>query len=434
MAFEIAFVLLLIIANGIFSMAETAVVSARKVRLQQRAEAGDEGARRALQLAEHPNTFLATTQIGITLIGILSGAFGGARLSKPVADLLDGAPVVGGYADTIAFVLVVLIITYLSLVVGELVPKRIALNSPENIASAIAGPMGRLAAFVAPVAHLLGVSTDALLRLLRVRKSTDAPITVEEVGVLLEQGARAGVFLPEERDMTERIFALADDRVAALMTPRPDVVWLDLESDGDEIIRTVVESPYSRFPVGQGSIDRVVGVVRAKEFLAAPSPRDLSALSHPPLLVLETTPALQALERFRRAGEHFAVVVDEYGGTAGVVTLQDILEAIVGDLPGAGEPATRGAVRRDDGSWLLDGSLSADDVEEHLDLPSLPGQAEGLFETLGGFVLTQLGHIPDTGEQFTWDGWRFEVVDMDGNRVDKILATPLQKDSEPNVT
>ena len=433
MAFEIALILVLIIANGIFSGSETAVVSARRARLQQRAEAGNEGARRALELAEHPNTFLATVQVGITLIGILSGAFGGARLSKPVADLLDGVPVIGNYADTIAFALVVLIITYLSLVVGELVPKRIALNNPEGIASAVAGPMGRLAGFVAPIAHLLGISTDALLRLLRVRQSGDSPVTEEEVGVLLEQGARAGVFLPEERDMAERIFALADDRVASLMTPRPDVVWLDLESDEAEIIRTVVESPYSRFPVGQGSIDRVVGVVRAKELLAAPSPRDLVARSHPPLLALETTPALQALERFRRAGEHFAVVVDEYGGTAGVITLQDILEAIVGDLPGAGEPAIRGAVRRDDGSWLLDGSLSADDVEEHLDLQSLPGQAEGLFETLGGFVLTQLGHIPDAGEHFTWDGWRFEVVDMDGNRVDKVLAMPVGKDSESDV-
>lgn len=429
MAFEILLVFLLIVANGVFSMSETAVVSARKARLQQRAETGDEKARHALALAEQPNTFLATVQIGITLIGILSGAFGGARLSEPLGELLDGLPAIGDYADTVAFSLVVLIITYLSLVVGELVPKRIALNSPEGIASAVAGPMSRIASLVAPIAHLLGISTDGLLRLLRIRQSDDAPITEEEVGVLLEQGARSGVFLPEERDMTARIFALADDRVAGLMTPRPDVVWLDLDWDDDEIVRAVVESPYSRFPVGRGSIDRVTGVVRAKDLLAASRPRDLAALSSPPLLVLETTPALQALERFRRAGEHLALVVDEYGGTAGVLSLQDILEAIVGDLPGAGEPQLRAAVRRDDGSWLLDGSLSADDVEDHLDLRTLPGSAEGLFETLGGFVLTQLGHIPAVGEQFTWGGWRFEVVDMDGNRVDKVLASVLPQDA-----
>ncbi|MCC6792883.1 MAG: HlyC/CorC family transporter [Thermomicrobiales bacterium] len=430
MLFEIGLVLLLIVANGVFSGSETAVVSARQARLQQRADAGDEGARRALQLSEHPNIFLATVQIGITLIGILSGAFGGARLSKPVADLLEGVPGVERYADTIAFALVVLIITYLSLVVGELVPKRIALNNPEGIASAVAGPMSKVASSVAPVAHLLGKSTDALLSLLRIRQSTDSPITEEEVGVLLEQGARAGVFLPAERDMAERIFALADDRVAALMTPRPDVVWLDLESTEEEMLATVIESPFSRFPVGQGSIDNVIGVVRAKELLSASSPRNLRDLTRDPMLLPETMPALQALERFRRAGEHFGVIIDEYGGTAGVLSLQDILEAIVGDLPGEGEPAVRGALRRDDGSWLLDGSLSADDVEEHLDLRSLPGQAEGLFETLGGFVLTRIGHIPAAGERFTWEGWTFEVMDMDGHRVDKVLATPLPGSDE----
>jgi len=420
--FEILLVLALIVANGVFSMSETAVVSSRQTRLLHRAAAGDEGARRALELAQHPNVFLATVQIGITLIGILSGAFGGARLSQPVADAIDSLPVVGKYAETVAFALVVIVITYFSLVVGELVPKRIALNNPERIASTVAGPMRFVSTAVAPLVHLLGVSTDALLRLLGVRHRDDTAITEEEFGVMLEQGTVAGVFSPAERDMAGRIFALADDRVSAHITPRPDVIWLDIDADDETIVRTVMENPFSRFPVAEGTIDRVKGVVRAKEVLGSPAPRSLSMLMSLPLVIPETLPALLALERFRQASEHFAVVIDEYGGTAGVVTLQDILEAIVGDLPEIGDTVERGAVQRADGSWLFEGGLAADAVADHLNVAEFPGFEDGLFETLAGFIVTQFGHLPSVGEFFVWGNWRFEVVDMDGHRVDQVLV------------
>ena len=425
---EVAVVLALIVANGVFSMSETAVVSSRRARLQQRADAGDPAAGRALALAEHPNVFLATVQVGITLIGILSGALGGATVARSLGALLRGVPGLGRYADGVALVLVVVVITYLSLVVGELVPKRIALNNPEGVAARVSGPMQRLAAAVAPVVRLLGASTDAALRLLGVRPSAEPPVTEEEVGVLLEQGARAGVFDPAERDLVGGVFGLADAPVAALMTPRPDVVWLDLDDPPEAHRRAMAGSVFSRFPVARGDLDRVVGVVRAKDLLADALEGRVPAvgdLLRPALAVPEGLPALRLLERFREAGEHLALVVDEYGGTAGLVTLQDVLEAIAGDLPSAGEPDDPAAVRRGDGSWLLDGALPADRLRELLGGEPLPPREAGDYRTLGGFVLVRLGTIPAVGEHFAWGGWRFEVADMDGHRVDKVLAAPL---------
>ncbi len=423
--FQILFVLLLIVANGVFSMSETAVVSARKARLQQRADEGDERARRALALSENPNIFLATVQVGITAIGILSGAFGGATIAGGLAARLEGIPALAPYADVLALGLVVLVITYLSLVVGELVPKRIALNDPEGISSLVAGPMSGLSRLSSPVVHILGASTDAALRLLRVRKSEEPPVTDEEIGVLLEQGARAGVFHPEEQELIESVFDFADDYVTALMTPRPDIVWLDLEDPAEENRRKMAESPYSRFPVCRGELDEVVGVVRAKDLLVGAltgRDRGLEGYLHPALFVPESTPALQMLEEFRRSGEHLALVVDEYGGTEGLVTLQDVLEAIVGHIPSVGEPDDLRVVRRPDGSWLLDGTLPSDELGEVLGIEGLPA-GDG-YQTLGGFVLSELGRIPDAGDRFEWGGYRFEVVDMDGRRVDKVLVSP----------
>ncbi len=427
---EILFVLLLIVANGVFSGSETAVVSSRKARLQQRAANGDERARRALALAEEPNVFLATVQVGITLIGILSGAVGGATVAGSFAGTIERISPLAPYADTIALVLVVLILTYLSLVVGELVPKRIALNNPEAVAANVAGPMRYLSVAVSPVVRLLGASTDGALRLLGVKASEEPPVTEEEVGVLLEQGARAGVFDPAEREMVEGVFDLADDPVGALMTPRPDVVWLDLDDPPEANQRRMVESPFSRFPVCRGDLDRVVGVVRAKELLAevlAGRPFDLEASMRPPLVVPENAPALRLLEQFRQSGEHLALVVDEYGGTAGLVTPQDLLEAIVGDIPGTGDPADPAALRRDDGSWLLDGTLPLDRLADLLGLGpnENPEAAATGYRTLAGFALERLGRIPAPGDAFAWHGWRFEVVDMDGRRVDKVLVAPV---------
>lgn len=420
-------VAILIVANGLFSGSETAVVSSRRARLQQRADAGDAGARRALELSSDPNVFLATGQIGITLIGVLSGAFGGAALSKPVARLLVRVPGLESSSETIAFVVVVLVITYLSLVVGELTPKRIALNNPEGIAATVAAPMQRLSRIVGPVVSLLGVSTEVILRLLRVRQNTEPAVTEEEVGILLEQGARAGVFHPAEQAMTERIFDLADDRVSALMTPRPEIDWIDIESTPEEIARTIHDSNYSRFPVARGGIDHVEGTIQTKDVLVLEDDRwtiALPAVLPNPLILPESTSALRALERFRQTGRQMAIVIDEYGGTAGIITLQDILEAIVGDLPDPGEAPDAGMVRREDGSWLLDGRLPIDDVRDLLELPELPAEHEGIYETLAGFLIAQLGNLPTAGDRTTWGGWIFEVVDMDGRRVDKILALP----------
>jgi len=424
---EFGLVILLILANGLFSMAETAIVSARRSRLQRRHAAGDAAAGKALALSENPNEFLSTTQIGITLIGILSGAFGGARLSGYLADAIDGISGIERYADTLAFVIVVLVITYLSLVVGELVPKRIALNNPERIASTVAGPMTRLSRIVSPAVAVLGLSTEGLLKLLRVRPSEEPPVTVEEVGILIEQGARSGVFEPEERDITERVFDFADDRVAALMTPRTEVIWIDTDDDPQEIREKIVGSRFSRFPVAHDQLDHLLGVINAKDLLAAAAPDgriELPAAFAPPFVLPETASAIRALEQFRMTGEHMAVVIDEYGGVAGVLTLQDILEAIVGDLPEGGGPSQSGAVRRDDGSWLLDASLPIDEVQEMLKLAGLPGEAERRYETLAGYIIEQAGHLPVVGERLDAAGWIFEIVDMDGRRVDQVLAIP----------
>ncbi len=427
-AFEVVFVLLLIVANGVFSMSETAVVSARRARLQQRADEGDAGARSAL--ADEPNIFLATVQVGITLIGILSGAFGGARLAGSLAGPLRAVPGIAPYADTIAFSVVVLAITYLSLVVGELVPKRIALNNPEGIASFIAGPMRGLSTLASPIVRLLSASTNAAFRLLRIRESEEPPVTDEEIGVLLEQGARAGVFEHAEREMVESVLDLADDRVTSLMTPRPDIVWLDLEAPAEENRRRMAGSVYSRFPLCRGNLDEIVGVIRAKDLLVGPltgRALELEECACPPLLVPETTTALRVLEAFRQRGEHIALVVDEYGGIAGLVTTNDVLEAIVGYIPSVDEPDDPEVVCRPDGSWLLDGTLPVDRIEEVLKVAELP--EEGAYQTLAGFVLAQLGRIPRAGEGFEWGGFRFEVADMDGNRVDKVIVTPLTPDA-----
>jgi putative hemolysin len=424
---DIILIAILIVANGLFSASETAVVSSRRARLQQRAESGDEGARRALDLSNDPNVFLATGQIGITLIGVLSGAFGGAALSKPVAGLLERIPGLESSSETIAFILVVLTITYLSLVVGELAPKRIALNNPEGIAALIAAPMQRLSRIVGPVVSLLGASTDLILRVLRVRQNDEPAVTEEEVGILLRQGTRAGVFHPAEQAMTERIFDLADDRVSALMTPRPEIDWIDIESTPEQIAQTIYESQFSRFPVARGGIDRVEGTIQTKDVLVVNGDCwnvALPAELPKPLILPESTSALRALERFRQTGDQMAIVIDEYGGTAGIVTLQDILEAIVGDLPDPGEKQDAGIVRREDGSWLLDGRLPIDDVGELLELPNLPEEHEGTYETLAGFVIAQFGNLPTSGDRTAWGGWIFEVIDMDGRRVDKILAMP----------
>jgi putative hemolysin len=426
--FEGLVILLLIILNGIFAMSEIAVVSARKTRLEQWANEGDGKARAALELANAPNQFLATIQIGITLVGILAGAFGGATIATTIAAGLDEIPMVAPYSRPISLAIVVLIITYLSLIVGELVPKRLALNSPERIASTMAIPMRALARLASPAVHVLGLSTDAILRVLGMRPMAEPPVTEEEIRSLIAQGTQAGMFEEAEQEMVERVFRLGDRRVSAVMTPRTEIVWVDSDASLEEIQHTIAQSIHSRFLVAQGSLDNVLGVVHAKELLLhflRGETLDLAATLRQPLYVPESMRALEVLELFKQSATHIALVIDEYGGVQGLVTPSDILEAIVGDLPEPGEQVDPLAVQREDGSWLLDGMLPIDDFKELFHINRLPDEDQGVYQTLAGFVIMQLGRIPAVSDHFEWGGLRLEVVDMDGNRVDRILAQPI---------
>ncbi|KJH70778.1 hemolysin family protein [Aliterella atlantica] len=428
--FEILLILLLIFANGVFAMSEMAIVSSRKVRLQNMANQGDKKARVALELADAPNRFLSTVQVGITLIGILAGAFGGATISARLANNLDRVSWLAPYSQALSFGVVVATITYLSLIVGELVPKRLALNSPETIAANVAKPMRTIAAIASPVVHLLSASTDLVLRILGISASTEPQVTEEEIKVLIEQGTEAGMFEEAEQDMVERVFRLGDRPVSALMTPRPDIVWLDLEDSAEENRKKMIDSANSRFPVCQAGLDNVLGIMPVTDLLArslSGEALDLTVSLRQPVFVPESTRGLKVLELFKQTGTHMALVVDEYGVIQGLVTLNDILVEIVGDVPSADELEDPQAVQRDDGSWLLDGMLAVDEFFELFGVHEPQGEHRGSYQTLGGFVITHLGRIPNAADSFEWDGMRFEVMDMDGNRVDKVLVVPAQQ-------
>ena len=425
--FEILIILVLIIANGVFSMSEMAIVSARKVRLQQLANQGDPKAKAALKLAESPNHFLSTVQVGISLIGILTGAFGGATLANRVAVYIKRVPLLAPYSDPLSFGIVVLIITYFSLIVGELVPKRLALNNPERIASIVAIPMQALAAIASPVVYLLSASTDLILRVMGITASTEPQVTEEEIKILIEQGTEAGTFEEAEQDMVERVFRLGDRPVSYLMTPRPDIVWLDLEDSAEENRQKMVDSAYSRYPVCQGGLDNVLGVIPVTDLLARSfrgEPLDLTVGLRQPVFVPESTRGLKVLELFKQTITHMALVVDEYGVIQGLVTLNDIMSEIVGDVPSTDGQDQPQAVQREDGSWLLDGMLPVEDFLELFGMEEWQSEERGSYQTLGGFVITNLGRIPAAADYFEWQSMRIEVMDMDGNRVDKVLVVP----------
>ncbi|HIK33815.1 MAG TPA: HlyC/CorC family transporter [Oscillatoriales cyanobacterium M59_W2019_021] len=429
--FEIVLILLLIVANGVFSGSEIAIVSSRKVRLEQLAKDGNAKARVALKLANSPNNLLSTVQVGITLIGIVSGAVGGAAVAKQLQPLLDRVPFLQPYSQPLSFGIVVTLITYLSLVIGELVPKRLALNNPEPIACAIAQPMRWLSRVASPLVHLLSFSTDKLLEIAGVRASDEPDITEEEIRALIGQGTQAGLFEKSEQDMVSRVFRLGDRPVQAIMTPRVEIDWLDLASPWQENQRLILESPHSRFPVCQEELDNCRGFIRIKDVLSAHwtgKPIDLSTMLQTPVYIPENTRALQVLEMFKELGTHMAMVTDEYGGIAGLVTLNDLTEAIFGELPTTETEEEPMVIAREDGSWLLDGLLAIDDFKAIFDCESLPEEESGLYHTLAGFVIRSLGRIPQSGDSFIWNELRFEVVDMDGMRVDKILVTPIQQD------
>jgi putative hemolysin len=427
-AIEILFILLLLIANGLFAMSEIALVSSRKARLQRRAER-DDGARVALELANAPDRFLSTVQIGITLIGILAGAFGGATISAHLAERLNRIPALAPYSEAVSLVVVVMTITYLSLVVGELVPKRLALNHPERIASRIAKPMRLLSRLTWPAVRALSASSSFLLRLLGARPTEEPPITEEEVKILIDVGAEAGVFEAAEHELVDNIFRLADQKVPQLMTPRLDVVWLDIESPLEEIRGRIIKSPYARMPVCQGTLDNILGVVKARDLLArvlAGEPLDLRAAMRPPLYVPETRTALQLLELFKQSATQIAMVVDEHGALEGLVTMNDVLEAMVGEMPAHPRRGESLAVQREDGSWLLDGRTPISDFKELFSIEKLPREEEGGYHTLAGFIMSHLGRLPSASDHFVWNNLRVEVVDMDRRRIDKVLVNRLE--------
>jgi putative hemolysin len=431
---EIFIVLLLVVANGVFSMSEMALVSARKSRLQQMAEEGKKGAKAAIELADSPNRFFSTAQIGITLIGIIAGAYGGANLSAKLSVVLDQVPFLRPYSGSLSFGLVVGAITFLSLVFGELIPKRMALSDPERFAATVAPSMKFIADAASPIVSFLSAATELGLRLIGVKHTDEPAITEKEIRLLIDQGTQAGTIEETEQDLLERVFRFGDRQVSSLMTPRPDILWIDVESSEEVLRQELASSEYSRLPVCQGKVDKVLGIVQVKDLLAQvlrAEPLNPEVCLRKPLFVPETAPAQQVLEKFRESGMDLALVVDEFGSIQGLVTLNDMLEALVGELPSDETRTDSQVIQREDGSWLVDGSMSLEELEYRIE--KLPQFQRANYRTLGGFTMAQLGHIPIVADRFHWQGFCFEVMDMDGNRVDKVLVSlsPEDEASEP---
>lgn len=434
---EFIILLLLILVNGVFAMAELSIVSARRTRLKQLASAGSHGARAALRLLEHPTRFLSTVQTGITLISVLAGVYSGAKFAEPLQAVLEQYPLIAKQAEPIAFGVVVVLVTYLSLVIGELVPKRWGMTHPESLAILLAPGLEWVARATAPLVWLLQRSTDMLLRLLRMRSPAQSSLTEEEIRTLIAEGTREGVFHKAEHSMIEGVLKLADRSVRSIMVPRGDVAWLDIGDPRDVLIQEVRSSAHSRYLVCRGELDELVGIARTRDLLQwmrgdVGGEGDLAKFTRPALVVQETTTVLKLLELFRESAMHFAVVVDEHGSIEGIVTPTDVLQAIAGDLPDVDSADAPEAVRRDDASWLMDGRIPIGEVERILGRSDMVSGED--YTTLAGFVLAQLGHVPATAESFSWKGLRFEVMDMDGRRIDKVLIQPSQAPSSRSTT
>jgi putative hemolysin len=424
MSFEIGVILFLVALNGVFAMTELAIVSSRRIRLQAIEKRGSPGAAAALALQEDPERFLPTVQVGITMVGIISGMFSGAALAGPLGAQLAEIPGLKPFSEEVAFTLVVLIVTILNIVLGELVPKRLALREPERIAVLMSRPITWLSRATTPLVWVLSSLTSAMLKLLRLHTPVEHGVTEEEVKAMVAEGTEAGALVVEERHMIERVLRLADKPVRALMTPRPEVAWIDRNADAAEIAAALRADGVTRFVVCDGSVDQVVGVVAVKDLLdqvLEGAPIALAPLLRQPLVLPDSITALDAMERLRADTIGLALVLDEYGSFEGVVTASDVLEAIVGELGPAPESPKPGVATRSDGSLLLDGMMASDELRARLDLPELPHP--GTYHTVGGLMLSLLGRVPREGDRIVWGGWRFEVLDMDGRRVDKVLAT-----------
>ncbi len=424
---ELFLVFVLILVNGIFVMSEMAIVSVRKIRLQQLANHGDNRARLALDLAQTPDRFLPTVQVGITLMAILSGARGESAISRVLTPLL-GNVLPHQYSEPIASTIAIGMITYLTIVIAELVPKQIALNSPERIARLVARPIDVMAKLSLPITYALSGSTRFVVKLLGIRPSASPEVTEEEIKVMIEQGTETGMFEESEQDMVQGVLSLGDRKIGALMTPRPDITWIDIEDSAEVTRAKIMDSDYSRLPVCEGELDRVLGVIHVTDLLSQTlrgEQLNLTVSLRQPLFIPESTRGLKVLEQFKKFGTHIAMVVDEYGVIQGLVTMHDLLEEIVGDITDIYEPEEPQIIEREDGSWLLDGMLS---IEQFLEQFELPENAidRGNYHTLGGFTIMQLGKIPISGDSFEWGHLRLEIVDMDGKRVDKVLVETME--------
>lgn len=428
---EILIIFLLLVANGVFAMSEIAVVTARRVRLQQRAEEGDKRARAALALATNPTNFLSTVQVGITLVGIFAGAYGGATLTEQLQAHLAQFPLVAPYAEAVALVIVVSTITYFSLVIGELVPKAIALSNPERVASLVAAPVAMVARAATPLVTVLSWSTTLVLKLIRIKPPAESSVTEEEIRALLKQATVSGDIAPEEQELVEQVFRLGDRRVGAIMTPRHDIEWVDIQDGMAGLRGHLAEATHAKILFCDGGLDTVLGFARAEDLLVqllATNALDVRSALQTPLEVPATLTVHQLLDRFRGTHVHFALVLDEFGAIEGLVTPTDVLESLVGEIPTAADAESGPVVQREDGSWLVDGALRLEDLAEDVDLGSLPEDEVGSYHTLAGFVMTRLARVPRAGDHFTWGGFRFEVMDMDGRRVDKVLVARVARE------
>ena len=427
MLLQIPILLLLIVLNGVFAMAELALIGARRTRLQAEAANGNKGAEAALKLLHDSGRFLSTVSIGITLIGVLVSTVGGDSFVQPLVEEISLLPWLEPYAHPLALGLVVVTISFLSVVVGELVPKRIALGSPERLAMSLSRFMTVFAVIATPAERVLSAASTLVLKLLPIPKANKVPVSDAEINMMMREGAASGEFQPAESAIVQMALRLGDRRVDAIMTPRTQVELLDLD-DGWEVNREKIRSSHlSRFPVVEGGPESVVGILQVKDLLAlalAGETLDIRRVIHPPLYVPNTVPALRLLETMKKSGEPLAIVVDEYGDFDGIVTLHDILQALVGDIANPGEPDDQAIVRREDGSWLIDGLTPVDEVKDVIGVAHLPEEASGDFHTLGGFLMAQMKRVPKVADHIMVDGWRFEVVDMDGHRVDKVMVAP----------
>lgn len=434
---EIFIILLLLIANGIFAMSELAVVAAKKIRLQQRADEGDANAGVALELAQHPAQFLSTVQFGITLVGVLAGAYGGATIANTLAAIYMAIPQIAPYADAAALGTVVAGITVSQLLIGELVPKNIALRNPETVAAWVARPMRWLSRIGGPIVGLLTGVTNLALRLFGIKGEAEVGLTQAEIRAVISEGAESGVIAEAEETIVQRVFQLGDQRVVAIMTPRVDIEWINVDAGANELHGFLCSHSHTQFVVCNGDLDNVFGTVRAADLLPIVMRGEeirLRDLVREALFVPDSMRVFNLLESFRSSHRHVAIVMDEFGAVEGLVTVTDLLEALVGSLPVSASEAGGGFVTRGDGSVLVDGSAGMEDVIAKFDLDALPPDEAGAYHTIAGFVMARLGRIPRCPDSFDWGGYRFEVVDMDGRRVDKVLVTALPTSSESTPT